>query len=165
MGLDQTALAEADAAKAANNDDKEIAMEDEDSSENEEYIVEEVINYNERLVALKEMLTNSGHKLREILKSEKVKAHYVSLFSEENTMSIEDILLEVPKEDLHEVGTVRNRIFMPASFVQKWLIPTIRGRNALKDHGDKTPGGIETAMLFSILYQIDLGSNQVTSTV
>ena len=53
MVLDQTALKEADAAKAANNDDKEIAMEDEDSSENEEYLVEEVINYNERLVVLK----------------------------------------------------------------------------------------------------------------
>ena len=58
MELDQTVLKEADAAKAANNDDKEIAMEDEDSSENEEYLVEELIDYNERLVALKEMLTH-----------------------------------------------------------------------------------------------------------
>ncbi len=68
-------------------------------------------------------------------------------------MSIEDILGEIPKEDLHEVGTVRNRIFMPASFVQKWIIPTIRARNALKDHGTRMPGGIETAMLFSIFDQ------------
>ena len=45
---------------------------------------------------------------------------------------------------------------MPASFVQKWLIPTIRARNALKNHGDKTPGGIETAMLFSIFDQSTL---------
>ena len=156
MELDRAALKEAEAAKAANKDDKEIAIEDEDSSENDEYLVEEVIDYNERLVALKEMLTHNGHTLREILTSEKVKAHYVSPFSEENTMSIEDILQEVPKEDLHEVGTVRNRIFMPASFVQKWLIPTIRVRNALKDHGDKTPGGIETAMLFSIFDQSTL---------
>ena len=71
-------------------------------------------------------------------------------------MSIEDILLEVPKEDLHEIGMVRNRIFMPASFVQKWIIPTIRARNALKDHVIKTPGGIETAMLFSIFDQSTL---------
>ena len=85
-----------------------------------------------------------------------MKAHYVSPFSEENRMSIEDILQEIPKEDLHEVGTVRDRIFMPASFVQKWLIPTIRMRNALKDHDDKTPGGIETAMLFSIFDQSTL---------
>ena len=125
----QTALTEADAARAANNDGKEFAMEDEDSSENEKEFVEELVDYNEQLVALKEMLTNNGHTLREILRSEKVKAHYVSPFSGENTMSIEDILQEIPKEDLHEVGTVRNRIFMPASFVQKWLIPTIRVRN------------------------------------
>ncbi len=92
MELDQTALTEADAARAANNDGKEIAMEDEDSSENDEDLVEELVDYNEQLVALKEMLTNNGHTLRETLRSEKVKAHYVSPFSEENTMSIEDIL-------------------------------------------------------------------------
>ncbi len=68
-------------------------------------------------------------------------------------MSIEDILGEIPKEDLHEVGTVQRHIFMPASFVQKWIIPTIRARNALKEHGTKMPGGIETAMLFSIFDQ------------
>ena len=45
---------------------------------------------------------------------------------------------------------------MSASFVQKWLIPTIRARNALKDHGIKMPGGIETAMLFSIFDQSTL---------
>ena len=68
-------------------------------------------------------------------------------------MSIEDILCEIPEEDLHEVGMVQKRIFMPASFVQKWIIPTIRARNALKEHGAKMPGGIETAMLFSIFDQ------------
>jgi hypothetical protein len=128
-------------------------MEDEVSSENNEGLVEELIDYNGQLVALKEMLTKHGHTLRDILRSEKVKAHYVSPFSEENTMSIEDILQEIPKEDLHEVGTVRDRIFMPASFVQKWLIPTIRVRSALKDDDNETPGGIETAMLFSIFNQ------------
>jgi hypothetical protein len=126
MELDQTALAEADAAKAANHDNKEIATEEADS-DNEEYFtqIEEVVDYNDQQVALKEMLANNGHALREILKSERVKAHYMSPFSKENTMSIEDILLEIPKEDLHEVGVVRNRIFMPAAYVQKWLLPTI----------------------------------------
>ncbi len=42
---------------------------------------------------------------------------------------------------------------MPASFVQKWVIPTIRARNALNGHGTKLPGGYETAMLFSIFDQ------------
>jgi hypothetical protein len=42
---------------------------------------------------------------------------------------------------------------MPASFVQKWVIPTIRARNALNGHGTRLPGGFETAMLFSIFDQ------------
>jgi hypothetical protein len=44
-------------------------------------------------------------------------------------------------------------MYMPASFVQKWIIPTIRARNALKEHGTQLPGGYETAMLFSIFDQ------------
>jgi hypothetical protein len=37
--------------------------------------------------------------------------------------------------------------------MQKWVIPTIRARNALNDHGTRLPGGYETAMLFSIFDQ------------
>ncbi len=48
---------------------------------------------------------------------------------------------------------MQRRIFMPASFVQKWIIPTIRARNALNGHGTKLPGGYEAAMLFSIFDQ------------
>ncbi len=112
MELDQTALEKANAENTANKADKEIVDSEEDSSE-----VDEIVDYNaddeedleaamratqaelkalER-VALKEMLTNNGHALREILRSEKVKTHYVSPFSGENTMSVEDILLEIPK--------------------------------------------------------------------
>ena len=137
MVLDQTALTEAEAARAASNDGKEIVMEEKDSSE----VDEELVDYNEQeeieaamkaaeLVALKEMLTSNGHTLREILRTERVKAHYVSPFSGENTMSIEDILQEIPKEDLHEVGAVRDRIFMPASFVQKWIVDYSNNQSA-----------------------------------
>ena len=91
--------------------------------------------------------------MRNILRSEQVKSHFTSPFSKENEMSLEDILSEIPKEDLHEVGMVQKRIYMPASFVQKWVIPTIRARNALQDHGTRLPGGYETAMLFSIFDQ------------
>ena len=44
MVLDQTALIEVDAARAANNDGKEIAMKEEDSSEHDE----ELVDYNEQ---------------------------------------------------------------------------------------------------------------------
>ncbi len=100
--------------------------------------------------ALREMLANNGFAYRNILRSEKVKQHFTSPLSKENAMSPEDILLEIPKEDLHEVGVVQRRIYMTASFVQKWIIPTIRARNALNVQGTQLPGGYETAMLFSI---------------
>ena len=80
--------------------------------------------------ALKETLANQGFAMRNILRENRVKAHFTSPFSTENQMSPEDIFSELPKEDLHEVGVVQRRIFMPASFVQKWIIPTIRARNA-----------------------------------
>ena len=67
--------------------------------------------------ALREMLANQGFAMRNILRSNQVKAHFTSPFSKENTMSPEDILSELPKEELHEVGVVQQRIFMPASFV------------------------------------------------
>jgi hypothetical protein len=65
--------------------------------------------------ALREMLANNGFALRNILRLNEVKAHFTSPFSKENTMSPEDILSELPKEELHEVGAVQNRIFMPIS--------------------------------------------------
>ena len=88
MELDQTALEKADAENAANKTGTEIVDSEGDVSE-----IDELIDYNEleakaaamraaERVALKEMLTANGHALREILRSEKVKAHYVSPFSE-----------------------------------------------------------------------------------
>ena len=88
-----TASNEANAADAAMETDLGS------NSEGDVSEIDELIDYNEQeekaaamkaaeRVALKEMLTANGHALREILRSEKVKAHYVSPFSEENTMSI-----------------------------------------------------------------------------
>jgi hypothetical protein len=155
-GADQTVSTEVNAASVANDDDKEVDMdgeEDEDTSE-----ADSLLGFNDEIAveaaekaaakkALKEMLTNNG------FRSEKVKGHYISPFSKEDEMSLEDILLEIPKEDLHEVGMVQRRVYMPAHFVQKWVIPTIRARNALKIPGARLPGGIEAAMLFSIFDQ------------
>ena len=98
---------EANAAGAADNIDMESANSEEDTTE-----VDELSDYNEQeeieaarkaaeQKALKEMLTNNGFALRNILRSEKVKGHYTSPFSKEDEMSLEDILSEIPKEDLH----------------------------------------------------------------
>jgi hypothetical protein len=35
-------------------------------------------------------------------------------------MSIEDIMAEIPAEDLRYVGNIKDRIFMPALFFQTW---------------------------------------------
>jgi hypothetical protein len=101
--------------------------------------------------ALKEKLALNGYALRTVLMNEQVKAHYVSPMAMGDEMSVEDILSEIPEEDLHEVGIVQGRIFMPASFAQKWIIPTLRVRKALSINEDESlPAGIETAMLYSI---------------
>ncbi len=136
--VDQTASKEANAANAA--DDGDTSEEDSLIDHNEEDEIEAAQKAAEQK-ALKQMLTNNGFALRNLLRSEKVKQHFTSPFSKENEMSPEDTLSEIPKEDLHEVGMVQRRIYMPASFVQKWVIPTIRARNALNGHGTKLPGG------------------------
>jgi hypothetical protein len=159
---DQTASTESNAANAANDVNKEVDMSGVDDADTTDE--DKLIDYNEQEAeeaaekaaakkALKEMLTNNGFTLRNILRTEHVKAHYISPLSKEDEMSVEDIVSEIPKEDLHEVGIVQGRIFMPASFVQKWVLPAIRVRNALKGHDKNLPGGIETAMLFSIFDQ------------
>ncbi len=102
--------AQTTASKEANAADAVMETDLVSNSEGDASEIEELVDYNEQeeieaamkaaeLVALKEMPTANGHTLREILRSEKVKAHYVSPFSGENTMSIEDILQEIPKED------------------------------------------------------------------
>jgi hypothetical protein len=115
-GADQTASTEANAA---------IAARDVDTSEENsliDYNDEEEVKVAQKAAerkALKEMLINNGFTFRNLLRTEKVKQHFTSPFSKESAMSPEDILSEIPKEDLHEVGMVQRRMFMPASFVQK----------------------------------------------
>jgi hypothetical protein len=101
-GTDQMASTEVNAASAAS--DKDTSEEDSLVGYNEEDETEAAPKAADQK-ALKEMLTNQGFAYRNILRSEKVKQHFTSPFSKENTMSPapEDILLEIPKEDLHEV--------------------------------------------------------------
>ncbi len=40
-------------------------------------------------------------------------------------MSIIDLLSEIPDEDSQFVGSVKDRIYMPAEFFQRWIRPTI----------------------------------------
>jgi hypothetical protein len=160
--LNRTASTEANAADATNHVDMEVDVTGEEVVVDEDHLVD----YNEQeaaaaaekaaaKLALKEMLIKNGFALRMLLKTEQIKAHYVSPLAKEEEVSIEDIiLLEIPEEDLHEVRMVQGRMFMPASFAQKWVLSAIRVRKTLKRHDKNLPGGMETAVLFSIFDQL-----------
>ncbi len=96
-----------------------------------------------------------------VLLSEPIINHdYASPLAMEE-VSVEDIMSEIPTEDLLHVGTIRDRIFMPASFAQKYILPTVKVQKALKLHADNNlPGGVETALLFSIFDQSVMDLNR-----
>ena len=98
-GADQTASTEVNAASAASGED--TSEEDSLYDYNKEDEIAATQKAAAETKALKEMLANSGFAYRNILRSEKVKQHFTSPFSKENIISPEDVLLEIPKEDLH----------------------------------------------------------------
>jgi hypothetical protein len=93
------------------------------------FIDEELIDYNEdgtaaaveaaakvdRSKDLREMFASQGKAYRTLLKSEKVKDLFTSTMTVE--MSAEDILSEIPNEELHNVGVVKGLLIMPPGFV------------------------------------------------
>jgi hypothetical protein len=106
-------------------------------------------------LALREKLAQNGFALRTMLMDEQIPAHYVSPMSTEDEMSVEDILAEIPEEDLQGVAIVQGHIYMPLPFARKYILPTLRVRKALYVIKDESlPGGIETAMLYSIFDQL-----------
>jgi hypothetical protein len=94
------------------------------------------------------MFASKGKEYRTLLKSEKAKDLFTSTMTVE--MSAEDILSEIPKEELHNVGVVKGLLIMPPGFVQRYILPAIKVRKALKQSNDgNLPGGIETAIMFA----------------
>ncbi len=178
MDAGQLASREAQAAGAANNLDMEL----ENVSSNEEYNPESSLaDYNEddpipalrkstsgkeavfpddrenKKLALREKLAKNGFALRTMLMDEQIQAHYVSPMSTEDEMSIEDMLAEIseiPEGDLQSVAIVQGHIYMPLPFARKYTLPTLRVHKALSSVKDGSlPGGIDTAMLYSIFDQ------------
>ncbi len=114
-------------------------------------------------VALRDSLASSGLAMRKVLRGDIMKGYFASPLAM-TEMSIEDMMLEIPTEDLRHVGTIKDRIYMPVHFVQKWVLPTIQVRKALQLLEDKSlPGGIETAMLYSIYDQSVMDLTRSTS--
>jgi hypothetical protein len=105
------------------------------------------------LLALRDQISENGFALRKELKNESIKGYFPSPLEMEE-MSIEDIMTEIPVEDLRYVGSIKDLIYMPALFFQKWVLPTIRVRKALEQsQNGELPGGMEAAMLASIFDQ------------
>ena len=105
-GAEQTASTEVNAASAAQDVDtsEEDSLVDYNDYDDDGKLINKAEQKAAETKALKEMLIQNGFKFRNLLRTEKVKQHFTSPFSKENAMSPEDILLEIPKEDLHEVG-------------------------------------------------------------
>jgi hypothetical protein len=147
------------------NDGEDTTQEEDtivDDNDDDGLIEEDLIDYNEdgtaaaveaaakadRLKNLREMFASQGKEYRTLLKSEKVKDLFTSTMTVE--MSAEDILSETPREELHNVGVVKGLLIMPPGFVQKYILPAIKVRKALKQSNEgNLPGGIETAIMFA----------------
>jgi hypothetical protein len=120
---------------------------------------EELVDYNEDItlettkaikLELRDALAKNGLAMRQSLKEHNIKAYYASPMLV-GTIPPEEILLEVPAEDRQNLVLMKEQIIMPMNFFQKRVLPTIQVRKALKQLEDgKLPGGIETAMLYSI---------------
>ncbi len=112
---------------------------------------------------LRDALAKNGLAMRQVLKEHPVKAYYTSTMLV-GTILPEDILLEVPAEDRQNLGLIKDEIIMPMNFFQKWVLPTIQVRKVLKQFEDgDLPGGIETAMLYSIFDQSVMDLNRPLS--
>jgi hypothetical protein len=130
---------------------------------------EELVDYNEDTILettkaikleLRDTLAKNGLAMRQSLKEHNIKAYYASPILV-GTIPPEEVLLEVPAEDRQNLGLMKDQIIMPMNFFQKWLLPTIRVRKALKQLEDgNLPGGIETAMLYSIFDQSVMDLNR-----
>ena len=127
--------------------------------------VDDIVNHSRetKRKILRDALAENGFALRNVLLSEPIINHYASPLAMEE-MSVEDIMSEIPTEDLLHVGAIQDRIIMPASFAQKYILPTVKVRKALKLHADNNlPGGVETAMLFAIFDQSVMDLNRPVS--
>ena len=113
-----------------------------------------------RSEVVRKRIADNGFALRRTLMGESIKRYYTSPVAMEE-MSITDILSEIPDEDLPFVSSVKDRIYMPAEFFQKWIRPAIRVQKALKrSHDQELPGGMEAAMLASIFDQSVMDLNK-----
>jgi hypothetical protein len=141
-----------------------VVEDDQDSHDRERLLYREKQEREAKRLAVRDLISENGFAMRKGLKNESIKGYFPSPLEMEE-MPVEDIMAEIPVEDLLYVGSVKGRIYMPASFFQKWALLTIRVRKALeREQKGELPGGIEAAMLASIFDQSIMDLNNPIST-
>jgi hypothetical protein len=135
---------------------------------------EELVDYNDvpdfilksdkaTKLELRDALAKNGLAMRQVFKEHPIKAYYTSPMLV-GTIPPEEILLEVPAEDRQNLGLIKDQVIMPVSYFQELVLPTIQLRKALKQLEDgNLPGGIETALLYSIFDQSVMDLNRPLS--
>ena len=108
--------------------DVDIVVEDDQLSDDQDSHDRERLLYREKQeremarLKLRDLISENGFALRRELKNESIKGYFPSPLEMEG-MSVEDIMTEIPVEDLRYVGSVKGRIYMPASFSKSGLFP------------------------------------------
>ena len=108
--------------------------------------------------SLTDRLHFNGSKMRQIINRDPVQSRR-AISMKAATRSLEEMLEEIPLEDAEQVSTFQGQVYMPESFLEKYLLPTMQLRKCLENEAapsesDQTlPGGIETAMMHSMFNQ------------
>jgi hypothetical protein len=101
------------------DDDDDVELVDYNEGLNPEEIAAlEAAKIQATKVALRDSLASNGLAMRKALRGDIMKGYFASPLTMKE-MSIEDMLLEIPTDDLCHVGTIKDRIYMPVHFVQK----------------------------------------------
>ncbi len=119
----------------------------------------------EQQLSAQESLTDrlhfNGSKMRQIINRDPVQSRR-AISMKAATRSLEEMLEEIPLEDAEQVSTFQGQVYMPESFLEKYLLPTMQLRKCLENEAapsesDQTlPGGIKTAMMYSMFNQTKL---------
>jgi hypothetical protein len=120
-----------------------------------------VDNVEQQLTAqesLTERLHVHGLRMRQSINRDPVQVHR-AISMKAATRSLEEMLELIPFEDAEQISTFQGQVYMPESFLEKYLLPTMQMRKYLENEeatsvNDQTlPGGIETAMMYSMFNQ------------
>ncbi len=101
----------------------------ENAEDGEEFDLEQVrkkeaLQRKARGDSMRKRIADNGFALRKALTGATIKGYYPSPLAMEE-MSMSDMLSEIPDEDLRFVSSIKDRIYMPAEFFQKWVRPLL----------------------------------------